>query len=845
MTVYLSQYRPPVWQIPHIKLCFELGREQTSVTSRLEVDGVGGDLVLDGHDLRLESLEVTTENGQPWHGSYDYDGKQLTITQVPRKAWVHTKVQIHPAKNTQLMGLYTSGEHLCTQCEAEGFRNITFCLDRPDVMSQYQVTLIAEQQQYPILLSNGNLVQQEQLSDGRHLAVWHDPWPKPCYLFALVAGDFDVIEDSFMTQDHKEIALLVYVEKGHVHQASFAMASLKRAMQWDEDTYGLSYDLERFMLVAVADFNMGAMENKGLNIFNMKYVMADQYIATDNDYFNIESVVAHEYFHNWTGNRVTCRDWFQLTLKEGLTVFRDQTFSEDLHDKDSVRLSEIIQLKRRQFLEDASPMAHPIQPKSYDEINNFYTATVYEKGAEIIRMYETILGTKTFRQAVKCYLERYDGQAVTVQEFLETNLSLCKEDLSHFQYWYDQVGTPSVSIKRMHDGKTTQLLIKQDPVYNQEGETLPPLVMPLYCSVFSNDEVVFEQCLLLKDATMVVELSVPQNQHCVYAFNQSLTSPVMVEDDLSIDECIHVLRLTKDAYTQWHMIQRIHRYCIVRQLPPIESFISAITTLFAHTKPGVMAQLLTMPSLMDFVNEKHFSIKGTQEALTQYHTLFAIKIKGLIVNHWDHCEQAALTLAMLKGRDERSLFAVLLHHWVVSKDPHGIKKAVTLFEQSPLFGIKMACIQSILQQDGALSNQLFDQLMETSKHPNIVNQWFTSCGKSLLGDRIAAVTWCINSQHFSWKNPNNVYALLGSLARNVYALVSEQGLLDQLLAWIHHVDQINGQVASRVLQPLVGYQAWDDASKNIFNQSFKRFSLLGNHSKDVSEVLDRLNAASS
>src|SRR3990167_3777681 len=478
--IYLKDYQKPPFQILHTQLQVDIHDDHVRVKSVLQMERVDAKapLVLDGEALQLNA--VTLSGKVLSSEEYQKTETHLTIPVVPEKFTLETDVTIFPKKNTALMGLYQSRNNLCTQCEAEGFRRITYYLDRPDVMSVFKTIIIGNKKQFPHLLSNGNLIHEKELSDDRHEVTWEDPSKKPCYLFALVAGDFDVIQDQFMTMYQRKIDLYLYLEKGFRDQGDYALIALKKAMQWDEEKFGREYDLNRFMIVAVSDFNMGAMENKGLNIFNTKYILAKPSTATDTDYINIERVIGHEYFHNWSGNRVTCRDWFQLTLKEGLTVLRDQSFTEDMTSKGVARIDVVNTLRNQQFPEDAGPMAHPIRPDSYMKIDNFYTMTIYEKGAEVIRMVQTLLTPEIFRKGMDYYFSHYDGQAVTTEDFISAMEKASGKDLSQFSRWYHQAGTPVLRLKTHYDAvkKTYQVIIKQScpPTPNQEAKL--PLHMP-------------------------------------------------------------------------------------------------------------------------------------------------------------------------------------------------------------------------------------------------------------------------------------------------------------------------------------------------------------------------------
>ncbi|MGH6618860.1 MAG: aminopeptidase N, partial [Alphaproteobacteria bacterium] len=462
--IYRKEYAPPAYRIETVDLDVALGEESTRVASRLAIRAATdrpGPLVLDGEGLDLVSIRV--DGALLPEAAYSVAEDSLTIHSPPRQFTLETEADIRPQDNTALEGLYKSRGSFCTQCEAEGFRRITWYLDRPDVMAAFTTRISGDKARYPVLLSNGNPIESGDLPGGRHFAVWRDPFPKPSYLFALVAGDLACAEDRFTTRSGRDVTLRIYVEPGREDRCGHALESLKKAMRWDEETFGLEYDLDIFMIVAVSDFNMGAMENKGLNVFNDKYILANPVTATDADYGFIEAIIAHEYFHNWTGNRVTCRDWFQLSLKEGLTVFRDQLFSADMRSAPVERTKQVRALRARQFPEDTGPMAHPVRPDSYIEINNFYTATVYEKGAEVIRMMHTLLGRGGFRKGMDLYFQRHDGQAITCEDFVRAMEDANAADLSQFRLWYSQSGTPELSAEGRYDpaAKTYELTVRQ------------------------------------------------------------------------------------------------------------------------------------------------------------------------------------------------------------------------------------------------------------------------------------------------------------------------------------------------------------------------------------------------
>ncbi|WP_047100642.1 aminopeptidase N, partial [Dickeya dianthicola] len=485
---YRHDYRAPDYTITDIALDFDLYPQQTRVVavSQVVLQGEqGATLKLDGEGLKLLSVQV---DGQDWQTHRLLEGG-LELTGLPAKFTLRIETEISPAANSALEGLYQSGDALCTQCEAEGFRHITYYLDRPDVLARFTTRITADKTRYPYLLSNGNHVAQGELDDGRHWVEWQDPFPKPCYLFALVAGDFDVLRDRFITRSGHEVALELFVDRGNLDRADWAMTSLKNAMKWDETRFGLEYDLDIYMIVAVDFFNMGAMENKGLNIFNSKYVLAKAETATDKDYLGIEAVIAHEYFHNWTGNRVTCRDWFQLSLKEGLTVFRDQEFSSDVGSRPANRIDNVRVMRRAQFAEDASPMSHPIRPDQVIEMNNFYTPTVYEKGSEVIRMMHTLLGEEKFQAGMRLYFDRHDGSAATCDDFVQAMEDASSVDLSQFRRWYSQSGTPVVTVRDDYDAATRQyhLHVSQMTPVGADKQPKLPLHIPLDVELYDSE----------------------------------------------------------------------------------------------------------------------------------------------------------------------------------------------------------------------------------------------------------------------------------------------------------------------------------------------------------------------
>src|SRR3990167_10163012 len=571
---YLKNYTPPDFLIDRVYLHVDVQEDFTVVKSLLHMQHNPHStqtvpLVLDGENLQLQAIFLDKKALS--QKEYVINETHLTIHSVPEKFVLETHVKIFPKKNKMLMGLYQSRNNLCTQCEAEGFRHITFYLDRPDVMSYFTTTITADKKKYPYLLSNGNLIEEKMLDQHRHWVHWEDPSKKPCYLFALVAGDFDLIQDTFTTMRNKKVDLYLYLEKGFRDQGDYAVIAVKKAMTWDEEKFGREYDLNRFMIVAVSDFNMGAMENKGLNIFNTKYILAKPQTATDADYINIERVIAHEYFHNWTGDRVTCRDWFQLTLKEGLTVCRDQLFTEDTTSKGVARIDVVNTLRNHQFPEDAGPMAHPIRPDSYVKIDNFYTATVYEKGAEVIRMARTLLSPDGFRKGMDLYFSRYDGHAVTTEDFLQALADANQFDFSQFSRWYHQAGTPIVQVKTQYDvaKKTFHVHIKQMTLPTPHQFEKLPLYFPFEMALIDSHchamelQLEHESHSFGKSTVLTIQQSeetftfIHVAEKPAPSLLRHFSAPVILHYDYSNDELARLMQCDTDAFCRWEAGQRL------------------------------------------------------------------------------------------------------------------------------------------------------------------------------------------------------------------------------------------------------------------------------------------------
>jgi aminopeptidase N len=616
-TIYLKDYRPSIFTIDTIFLTVDIHPGKTLISSQLKIirQGARGveHLELNGENVVLKSVKF---NGEVLASDrYQVSADKLTILNISQDEFELTiENEIDPANNKALEGFYLSGEQFCTQCEPEGFRKITYYLDRPDVMARFKTRMMADKKQFPFLLSNGNRIDQGELPGGRHFVEWEDPFRKPCYLFAMVAGDFDVARDEFTTMSGRKIALELYVDKGNLHKTSHALESLKTAMKWDEETYGLEYDLDIYMIVAVDSFNMGAMENKGLNIFNSTYTLADQKSGTDHDFQNIQGVIGHEYFHNWTGNRVTCRDWFQLTLKEGLTVYRDQEFSADMLSRAVKRLEDVRLLKEFQFAEDAGPLSHPIRPTSYIEINNFYTRTVYEKGAEIIRMIETLIGKEKFRKGMDKYFELNDGKAVTTEDFVHAMELASGKDLSQFKNWYSRAGTPTLAIST--DLKEGELFLTIEQRYphalNVAEENV--LHMPFKLALIDKNGKELEESLLelkkLKE-TFIFKVS----ESPILSLNRGFSAPVLVEYPYEISDLFHLMSFDKDPYSRYEATQKVYDFIFRKEFNQYKATGQLPEDLMAEFKEAY--QILLHDQTIDLSFKSYLLDLPTENGLSQ------------------------------------------------------------------------------------------------------------------------------------------------------------------------------------------------------------------------------------
>lgn len=859
---YRHDYQAPDYTITDIDLTFNLDASTTRVTAVSHIKRLNSHpvaLQLDGEDLTLIALEV---DGQSWP-HYQLKEKGLVIEQLPAAFTLKIVNDIHPDKNSALEGLYQSGSALCTQCEAEGFRHITYYLDRPDVLARFTTTIFADVARYPVLLSNGNRIESGKIAEDCHWVKWQDPFPKPCYLFALVAGDFDVLRDTFTTQSQREVALEIYVDRGNLNRADWAMASLKSSMRWDETRFGLEYDLDIFMIVAVGFFNMGAMENKGLNIFNAKYVLANAETATDKDYLDIEAVIGHEYFHNWTGNRVTCRDWFQLSLKEGLTVFRDQEFSSDLGSRAVNRINDVRIMRGAQFAEDASPMAHPIRPDHVMEINNFYTLTVYEKGAEVIRMLHTLLGEQHFQRGMQLYFARHDGSAVTCDDFVQAMEDASQSDLTQFRRWYSQSGTPVLSVNDDYDPQQQQyrLHVSQMTPPTAEQPQKLPLHIPLSIELYDNQSNVIP--LQYNGQALSNILNVTESSQTFVFDNidsppvpsllREFSAPVKLDYQWDDAQLAFLMRHASNDFSRWDAAQSLLAIYIKRHvthhqqgqpislpLSVVEAF--RIVLLDGQCDPALAAQILTLPTENDmaelFTIIDPTAIAAVRDALK--HTL-ATELESELraaysANHSDEyrVEKGEIGKRALKNVCLSYLAlsdAAQADHWVTTQYHQANNMTDALMALSAAVMAQLPCREALLAH--------FDQRWH--QDGLVMDKWFTLQATSPAPEVLSRVRVLLHHRAFSMSNPNRVRALIGAFASaNPLAFHAVDGSGYQFLVeMLIDLNTRNPQVAARLIEPLIRLKRYDEARQCLMRQALEQLKGMENLSGDLYEKISK------
>jgi aminopeptidase N len=873
--VRLADYRPPDWLIESVELDVSLHPTATTVRAKLKLkpnsSGVPAPLVLDGEELTLRSLTI---DGQPLPAeNFVATPDRLTIAQPPNHPFeLEIETVIDPTGNSQLMGLYRAGATYCTQCEAEGFRRVTYFLDRPDVMAVYTTRIEADKNEAAVLLSNGNLTAQGDVpGTARHFAVWHDPFPKPSYLFALVGGNLARVDDSFTTMSGRKVALAIYVEPGKEDRCAYAMDSLKRAMRWDETAFGREYDLDIFMIVAVSAFNMGAMENKGLNVFNDKYVLASPASATDNDYAGIEAVIAHEYFHNWTGDRITCRDWFQLCLKEGLTVFRDQEFTSDQRSRAVERIGDVRSLRSHQFVEDAGPLAHPVRPEIYHEINNFYTSTVYDKGSEVVRMIKALLGPETFRQGMDLYFSRHDGQAATVEQFVQCFADVSKRSMTQFMRWYSQAGTPEIKVTPHYDSRahTFRLDITQTTPPTPGQPNKEPMVVPLALGLVGKNG--SDLPLVLDGRPLprgVLEVTQPSQsfvftglaERPIPSLNRGFSAPVKLAMPIEADELQFLAAHDADPFNRWQAVQSLAMTLLkgnvaaARSGAPVrddEGLMSALGAILEDSKlePAFIALTLSPPSDADIAREIGSDVDPD--------AIFAArrKLRGAIGER--HGTALAGTYARMitsspyrpdaQGAGRRALKNVCLDLLAMTEADDAIARASSQYQSADNMTDRMAALETLSLHDRPERTAAFDDFYRRyADDPLIIDKWLALQAiipEPATLERVRALT---GHPAFSVANPNRVRALIGSFAQVNHTQFNRRDGkgYDFVAEFVLALDPKNPQVAARLMGAFRSWRALEAGRRGHAEATLRRVAAAPALSRDVHDIVARTLAAS-
>jgi len=877
-TIFLKDYTAPDYVVDTVELTFELGEDLTRVVSVLQLKrntSANAPLELDGEQLELGAVRI--DGRQLDTTDYVVTDTSLMIPQVSDSFCLEIETFIKPQENLSLEGLYKSSGNFCTQCEAEGFRKITYYPDRPDVMAIFTTTIIADKALYPVLLSNGNPVESGNFDDAgddtggdsRHWVRWHDPHRKPCYLFALVAGDLAFIEDSYTTMSGKDVLCRIYVQAHNIDQCDFALASLKKSMQWDEQTYGREYDLDVYNIVAVDDFNMGAMENKGLNVFNSKYVLARPETATDTDFINIEGVIGHEYFHNWSGNRVTCRDWFQLTLKEGLTVFRDQQFTADMNSAAPKRIDDVNILRTAQFAEDRGPMAHPIQPASYQEINNFYTVTVYNKGAEVIRMIHTLLGKAGFRAGMDLYFERHDGQAVTTEAFVTAMEDASGVDLSQFRLWYSQAGTPHITVEEAYDASTGryQLELSQHTAATPGQDSKQPFHIPVRVALLDekgesmsftvdgdhsgigSDE--YSAVLNLKQQQQTYSFEgIPEKP--VISILQGYSAPVALEFERSDEELAFCMAHENDEFNRWEAGQQLSTRLIIDMVARVNAsmplelpdfYIDACrkTLNDTATDKALIARALTLPSL-SYIGEQMevIDVDAIHAAREFIHQHLACSLAEDFSRVYESNRQEYYHLNP-QAMAERFLKNQALAYLMYTPE-QGQQLSREQYDAAGNMTDQMAAFRCLVHHETAVADDIIERFYQQWKDDNLViDKWFTVQATVPHESAKQRVLTLFEHKDFDIRNPNRLRSLLGAYcSANPICFHSQDGTGYRLLGqYIEDLDSINPQIASRLCVPLTRWRRYNELRQQMMRSELQRLSALQGLSRDVSELVEK------
>lgn len=857
----LKEYSTPDFFIDTVDLVFELGEDFSKVKSHLVMHANpqknARHLMLDGEALTLLSVAL---NGKSLaNHEYQVTDDHLIIQNVPRQFTLDIETKIKPQENKALSGLYQSSGNFCTQCEAQGFRRITYYLDRPDVMAKFTTKIIADENRYPQLLSNGNLIAHGKLENGLHWAKWEDPFKKPSYLFALVAGNFELVEDFFVTQSGRKVTLRIYVEKGNRDKCAHAMQAVKKAMKWDEENFGREYDLDIYMIVAVSDFNMGAMENKGLNIFNTKYILAKSDTATDMDFIHVESVIAHEYFHNWSGNRITCRDWFQLSLKEGLTIFRDQSFTTDTTSKTVARIDDVIDLRAAQFPEDAGPLAHPVQPDSYIEINNFYTATIYNKGSEVIRMMKTILGEQAFRAGMDIYFSRYDGQAVTIEEFVKSMEEAGQIDLQQFRLWYKEYGTPELTvIDEYHPAEKKYLLTITQHYTDSADQARKPLLIPIKLGLIDREgkEIAIPNpVLLLRQAKEAFEFDAIV-QKPIPSLLRGFSAPVKLQYHYTDDDLKVLFKHDADGFNRWEAGQKYALNCLLNlvknfqqraSFDSVDDFIATFKFIAASDEQDklLLAKMLILPS------EKYISaqmavidvdaVHAAREHLMQQ---VALGAKELLLKLYqdNFTKNNDFNLDDMAKRQLKNLAL----SYLMKLPDNTAEQALAIKQFKASISINMtdtiAALSCLNDVTGSNRHEALVEYYDHFKHNALaLDKWFAIQAMSNLPETLQQVKILCDHAAFDIKNPNKVYALIRSFCQGnpvYFHSINGEGyafLRDIVL----QLNGFNPQIAARMVAPLTEWKRYDATRQTLMRKALQAIAAHKNLSKDVYELVEK------
>lgn len=870
-TTFLSDYTPPLFLIEKVDLHFSLDESLTKVKSYLtilrnpDVKDQTSPLILNGEELELISIKlndiVLSES------EYTLSISELKIISVPNKFSLTIETHIKPSANTALSGLYVSRNIFCTQCEAEGFRRITYFLDRPDVLSSYKTTIVADKTRYPVLLSNGNKVATEVLENNQHAITWEDPFKKPSYLFALVAGDLDFIEDKFDTQSGRKITLQIFFEKNQKEKCWHAMDSLKKAMSWDEQVYGREYDLDIFMIAVIDDFNMGAMENKGLNIFNAQTILADPKSATDADYSYVKKVIGHEYFHNWTGNRITCRDWFQLSLKEGLTVFREQEFSEMTGAAAIERINTVKLLRSLQFAEDAGPLAHPVQPHSYIEINNFYTMTIYEKGAELIRMMKVLLGAKLFRKGMDVYFETHDGQAATIEDFIQSIEKGSGYDLQQFRLWYTQSGTPKLHIQYDYKSETNtfNLSVAQSCPPTPDQPEKKPFYIPLLVALLNpqgqtctlqlageSESVAKERLLIIKEKEQHFQF-INIDSKPVPSLCRNFSAPVKLCVEYSDEELVLLMHNDNDAFNRWDALQQLVSRIVMGGLEQpliadklvnlLIQYYKKLLTNITQDNDALVAELLNLPTEAYFSEQmKIIDVDGIYRIRRWLREKIASALRDEMLKIYKNYQDFKPYTFNTTEQARRRVKNTCLSYLMLLKDTTINNLAITQYQKADNITDQVSALSELVNNNLSESTQLLDDFYQKNQGNTLtVCKWLAIQARTPTDYTLQRVKELLKHPAFDWKNPNKIRSLVGVFCSEnqvQFHQLSGQGYLF-LSEQIQHLDKLNSQIAARLLTPLTRWQRFDNIRSKLMREQLEQIVSLPNVSADVYEIASK------